>query len=420
MAESSETESVSSFQIEPSSEEKAKRFYALYLFNSNNKNRGCSNNGDTGDFDVENEEESTCLNIAATNLPAQMETDLRKSISLKLTYKTRPYEEGHVYSLGLTGTDSLTTSACCYYCVVRSSSDSMGFNYVNEDGNPGSVEDSDCQQFVICFLSFQESSLDLFRTELDEYTKGLIPLLDKEHPEITMTSFKNDSSDTRHQPSTNKELSQLSEGIHDYLEQWPPVVLGFLTRTMQCMESDISQLIYAALLNANVQVSGASKELEQDIKKFIQSCSLSGLLERPESLKNETEKDSSDNWQLQPITVSVVVDGDSVTFDKIYNCQFCKNAADKLVAQDKSNVTKMREILESVKLSFAHNLNKLKRFLSQGEVDFYALYRALSYLRNTGCGDLLLRYVKMGVSLETLNVVGVIETLINEKKPPLS
>ena len=39
MAESSETESVSSFQIEPSSEEKAKRFYALYLFNSNNKNR---------------------------------------------------------------------------------------------------------------------------------------------------------------------------------------------------------------------------------------------------------------------------------------------------------------------------------------------------------------------------------------------
>ena len=51
--------------------------------------------------------------------------------------------------------------------------------------------------------------------------------------------------------------------------------------------------------------------------RFIQSCSLSGLLERPESLKNETEKDSSDNWQLQPITVSVVVDGDSVTFDKI-------------------------------------------------------------------------------------------------------
>ncbi|XP_035826229.1 protein Njmu-R1 isoform X2 [Aplysia californica] len=398
MAESSDSGSVLSLQTDTAAEKKSeeeKRFYALYSFNA--KRGHGADDPASPESGGDTEEGSTCLSVAATNLAAHTETDLRKSLSYKLLSKTRPYGEGHVFSVGLSFTDSISTSASCYYCILKSSSDSLGFDHVTQDGVAEAGGDNDCQEFVVCFISFLESSLDLFRTELDEYSQGLTPLLDK-------------------------ELSQLGAGIQSYLEQWPPVVLGFLTRTLQCMGPEIQQLIYAALLNANLQVSGASAQLEQDIKKFFQCCSLSGLLEKPQSdnTSSLTSLDNCDQWQLQPVVVSVTVKDGTASFEKTYSCQFCKNVTDKLMAQDQSNVTNIRDFLESIKLAFAHNLNKLKRFLGQAEVDFYVLYRALSYLRKCGCGELLLRYVKLDASSETLSVVSVLETFIKEMKQTLS
>ncbi|XP_005100700.1 protein Njmu-R1 isoform X1 [Aplysia californica] len=429
MAESSDSGSVLSLQTDTAAEKKSeeeKRFYALYSFNA--KRGHGADDPASPESGGDTEEGSTCLSVAATNLAAHTETDLRKSLSYKLLSKTRPYGEGHVFSVGLSFTDSISTSASCYYCILKSSSDSLGFDHVTQDGVAEAGGDNDCQEFVVCFISFLESSLDLFRTELDEYSQGLTPLLDKE-PLVprsssggNLDSLNNASSNTSAEATQPKELSQLGAGIQSYLEQWPPVVLGFLTRTLQCMGPEIQQLIYAALLNANLQVSGASAQLEQDIKKFFQCCSLSGLLEKPQSdnTSSLTSLDNCDQWQLQPVVVSVTVKDGTASFEKTYSCQFCKNVTDKLMAQDQSNVTNIRDFLESIKLAFAHNLNKLKRFLGQAEVDFYVLYRALSYLRKCGCGELLLRYVKLDASSETLSVVSVLETFIKEMKQTLS
>ena len=54
-----------------------------------------------------------------------------------------------------------TSAASCYYCIVKSSSDNLGFNHVTNDGQT-STDDPECQEYVICFISFHESSLDLY------------------------------------------------------------------------------------------------------------------------------------------------------------------------------------------------------------------------------------------------------------------
>lgn len=293
---------------------------------------------------------------------------------------------------------------------------------MTKDGKT-STDDPECQEYVICFISFHESSLDLFRSEIDEYTKGFVPLLDKEPFDSLLTSklhyeyIKNSSSNNSLTPT--KKLNQLSSGIHQYLENWPTIVFGFLSRTITLMGPSIQYLMYAGLLNTTVQVSGASEEQEKDFKKFISCCYLPGLLTDAPNDKGTEKRAGTKSDEEKSNALSLKITDGLVTFDKTYNCQFCTNAASKLIQEDQSNVTRLRELLESFKLSFAHNLNKLKRFLGQGETDFYGIHRALSYLRKCGCGSLLLRYVKMGASEETLSVVGVIEHYLKEMKQTL-
>uniref|UniRef100_A0A0B6ZYM9 Protein Njmu-R1 n=1 Tax=Arion vulgaris TaxID=1028688 RepID=A0A0B6ZYM9_9EUPU len=398
MADStSDSGSVQSLQTEQVVEKKTEsttRFYALYSFYPQ---RIQSSDGTLPTEAQDNEDGSLSLNIVATNLTASAETDLRKILAQKLFKNIMQTKEGNFFSIRFSSMSSETlVPASCYYCQIETASDSLDFDQVLTDDKEGSSS-NDSQQFVVCFISFLDSTLYLFRPELEQYSQSLIPLLDK-------------------------ELSQLSTAIHSYLQQWPYNVLEYLTRTLQYTGSSVSHLIYSALLNASLHISGATSLQEEDVKRFYKCCNLSPLLEQLQSdiVSVTGSSDVSDLWQLQPVVVSVTfLPEQGVTFDKNYVCKFCESAADALTAMEATNVTKIRELLETVKMRFVRNLNTLKRFLKQAEIDHYALYRALSYLRKCGCGDLLLRYVKLDAGPDTLNVLTVLETFIRDVKLPL-
>uniref|UniRef100_A0A0B6ZX75 Uncharacterized protein n=1 Tax=Arion vulgaris TaxID=1028688 RepID=A0A0B6ZX75_9EUPU len=427
MADStSDSGSVQSLQTEQVVEKKTEsttRFYALYSFYPQ---RIQSSDGTLPTEAQDNEDGSLSLNIVATNLTASAETDLRKILAQKLFKNIMQTKEGNFFSIRFSSMSSETlVPASCYYCQIETASDSLDFDQVLTDDKEGSSS-NDSQQFVVCFISFLDSTLYLFRPELEQYSQSLIPLLDKEL--FVSPSSHASSSDTSNsvvlpdQPVDQKELSQLSTAIHSYLQQWPYNVLEYLTRTLQYTGSSVSHLIYSALLNASLHISGATSLQEEDVKRFYKCCNLSPLLEQLQSdiVSVTGSSDVSDLWQLQPVVVSVTfLPEQGVTFDKNYVCKFCESAADALTAMEATNVTKIRELLETVKMRFVRNLNTLKRFLKQAEIDHYALYRALSYLRKCGCGDLLLRYVKLDAGPDTLNVLTVLETFIRDVKLPL-
>ncbi|RUS78112.1 hypothetical protein EGW08_014120 [Elysia chlorotica] len=411
-----------------------KRYYALYSIQPQRKFPTPSTESEE-DQSMEN---SQNLNVIATNLIAAAEIDLRKSLSSWLSKDTALPRKGRFATMGLNLESEYSSSAICYSSVIESpGADPLDFDTVSQDGSGD--YDGNRQLFVVSFISFQDSSLDLFRVEFDQYIQGLVPLLDKElfvacqAPSLSESSSNNSASSGR--PPTFPDLSQLGTGIQTYLEQWPTTVLGYLTRTLQFMGADIEHLIYAALSNASLQISGTTKEMEEDIRRFFRCCSLSSLVEQLQadssSHKSVTgSTDSAELWQLQAPIISLAfkseqeLSQDSNSGRAIMSpqrsCTFCKNAADKLMSLDSYNMTKIRDFLESIKLAFVHNLNKLKRFLKQAEVDYYALYGSLCYLKKCGCGELLMQYVKLDGESETLSVLSALEIFITDMKQNLT
>ncbi|XP_055955140.1 protein Njmu-R1 isoform X2 [Patella vulgata] len=378
MADESDSGSVHSNLSEQNADKKAPynnclRFYALYSFYPNRSNK----HGNTTPDAKPNEDECNfSLSIAATNLSASAETDLRRCLANKLSKGSYMPGSGNFLSLGISSSEDISNSAVCYYNVL-----SCEPIEIENNGEP------EYKQFVVCFVSFSDSSLDLFRFELDTYCKGITKLLDA-------------------------ELSQIDTNLKDYLDSWHQTVLEYLTRCVKRLNKNIHYLIFSSLLDAQLIITGATPQEEEDINKFVQCCSIAPLVEQ---LRPELD-DNLVDIRNQPI-IKLNLDKDSVTFDTNGNIpsQFCRLAGEHLLTIESQNITKLRDSLESVKLAFIHNLNKVKRFLKQAEIDHYALYRSYLYLRKCGSGELLIRYVKIDATSETLSVLKTLEEFIQKQ-----
>ncbi|XP_041362886.1 protein Njmu-R1-like [Gigantopelta aegis] len=405
MAEESDSGSIQSSQSEISTEKKtfeSNRFYSLYTFYPN---RSLAKNESTDTYNAE--DGSLSLSVVATNLPASSETNLRTSLGQKLS-RISYTDGGHFLSLGLSlSEDKSSSSAVCYYSILK------GVNSPQKN-DENKLPD---QQYIICFISFIDSSLDLFRSELDSYSCGLLKLLDAQPATSQDASFEQP-------PSELSQLSQVDGSVKDYLDQWYEVVLQYLSRCAKRLGPHIQYLIYTALLDPSLEIKGATNQEEEDIRKFIQSCSITPLVQASLGGGSPTDSDlllsvggQTSEWLL-PVTAKLTFREDGVTFDVdgfSPSCQFCKISADHLLSGDSTDITKLRDSLETIKLAFVHNLNKLKRFLKQAELDHYALYRSLSYLKKCGAGDLLLRYVQLDANTDTLDILAVIQDFLKEK-----
>ncbi|PVD38830.1 hypothetical protein C0Q70_01454 [Pomacea canaliculata] len=395
-ADTSTTQNSTGDQPSEKKQSDIKRYYALYTFYPNRP----KSISDPSSIEEETSEDGNLsLSIAATNLSASAETDLRKSLAQRLSRLPSPSGQGHFLPVGISSTDDVASAAACYFCVLKLPSDS------ESDAD----KSNNLRRFV----------------DLDKYSEGFVQYLDEEVMLLCvayvlfMFTSQHLPMDSPQSGDIHWQLSQVNTGLKKYLEAWPETVLEYLTRCITRLGQNVQYLVYSALVDASLQVCDATAEEEDDIRKFISCCSLSPLLEQlqaSDQLKAGISP-SGEAWQVQPDVITLKLKEQEAVFDMqgVLPCHFCKIAADHLLSIEAQNVTKIRDTLESVKLAFIHNLNKLKRFLKEAEVDHYALYRAYVFLKKCGCGNLLLRYVKLDASLETSGVLAAIEHFIKEK-----
>uniref|UniRef100_A0A8D0BEE4 Chromosome 17 open reading frame 75 n=1 Tax=Salvator merianae TaxID=96440 RepID=A0A8D0BEE4_SALMN len=126
---------------------------------------------------------------------------------------------------------------------------------------------------------------------------------------------------------------------------------------------------------------------------------------------------------------SVVIDcsGQQPQFHNAGSNKFCEEWMRAFLnASEGGNPFILRQILENFKLKAIQDINNLKRFVRQAEMNHYALFKCYLFLKNCGSGDVLLKIVKVehAEMQEAKNVINVLEEFMREAafsiNPPLN
>uniref|UniRef100_A0A8B9PCE9 Chromosome 17 open reading frame 75 n=1 Tax=Apteryx owenii TaxID=8824 RepID=A0A8B9PCE9_APTOW len=116
---------------------------------------------------------------------------------------------------------------------------------------------------------------------------------------------------------------------------------------------------------------------------------------------------------------SMVIDcsGPQPQFHNAGSNRFCEDWMHAFInGAEGGNPFLFRQILENFKLKAIQDINNLKRFIRQAEMNHYALFKCYMFLKNSGSGDILLKIVKVehAEMPEAKNVVAVLEEFMRE------
>ncbi|XP_065591535.1 protein Njmu-R1 isoform X1 [Cyrtonyx montezumae] len=315
------------------------------------------------------------LSLLDTNLPAEAETELRGFIAKRLA-------KGAVFEgMGNVATVDLSIPECkvgCYYCLFQQES-------LLETATLES--DINAPEYVVCFLGGSEKGLELFRLELDKYIQSLKLSLDLEQ-------------------------KTLEACVNPYLRSWFENSICPIQRVVQLFQEKLAFLLHAALSYTPVEVKNADERTEKDISRFLAAASLQGLVQ-------EGTMTSLCIAMTEEQHKSMVVDciGAQPQLHNAGSNRFCEDWMHAFVnGAEGGNPFLFRQILENFKLKAIQDINNLKRFIRQAEMNHYALFKCYMFLKNCGSGDILLKIVKVehAEMPEARNVVTVLEEFMRE------
>ncbi|XP_074648641.1 uncharacterized protein LOC141904083 isoform X2 [Tubulanus polymorphus] len=333
-------------------ESKADSFYAFYTY-SVARSGSEEDNDSTSDASgaASNENINFTLTVIASDLNAERETELRKLIARRISRGSVYGGTGTITTLEVeTGNGEEETKSseklCCYYSLLHQE--------VNND-------ETLVYDYVICFMTTHEDSLQLFRHELDKYSASLSPILDKNFTKL--------------------------EEIQTHLKSWYNQCIAYISRCVKTLRQEIKFLIHTALINGHLEIKGGDEETRSDIRRFFESCNLMELLSKPDDKSSLTTSDSDSmlinvtidlNEKLVPTKKIDVV---TLTLDESgakFSCQdctpFCQDWAGSLCNGNQENPFYLRQIVENYKLRTIQDMNTLKRYLRKAEGDHYALF----------------------------------------------
>ncbi|XP_051653653.1 protein Njmu-R1 [Manacus candei] len=319
--------------------------------------------------------EDFSLTLLDTNLPAEAETELRGFIAKRLTKGALFEGMGSVASVGLSIPES---KVGCYYCRFQQEN-------LLEMGTLES--DTNAPEYVVCFLGGSEKGLELFRLELDKYIQSLKINLDLEQ-------------------------KNLESCVSPYLRSWFEDAICPIQRVVQLFQDKLASLLHAALSYTPVEVKNADERTEKDISRFLAAASLQGLVQ-------EGTMTSLCIAMTEEQHKSLVIDC-SAAQPQLHNAgsnRFCEDWMQAFVnGAEGGNPFLFRQILENFKLKAIQDINNLKRFIRQAEMNHYALFKCYLFLKNCGSGDILLKIVKVehAEMPEARNVVTVLEEFMRE------
>ncbi|XP_052544360.1 protein Njmu-R1 isoform X1 [Tympanuchus pallidicinctus] len=350
-------------------------YHSLYGYRSRRSSRRGADGGDGGAAPGSPPGRDFSLSLLDTNLPAEAETELRGFIAKRLA-------KGAVFEgMGNVATVDLSIPECkvgCYYCLFQHESLLETATLESEISAP---------EYVVCFLGGSEKGLELFRLELDKYVQSLKLSLDLEQ-------------------------KTLETCVNPYLRSWFENSICPIQRVVQLFQEKLAFLLHAALSYTPVEVKNADERTEKDISRFLAAASLQGLVQ-------EGTMTSLCIAMTEEQHKSMVVDctGAQLQLHNAGSNRFCEDWMHAFVnGAEGGNPFLFRQILENFKLKAIQDINNLKRFIRQAEMNHYALFKCYMFLKNCGSGDILLKIVKVehAEMPEARNVVTVLEEFMKE------
>ncbi|NXG66053.1 NJMU protein, partial [Hemiprocne comata] len=313
------------------------------------------------------------LSLLDTNLPAEAETELRSFISRRLTKGALFEGMGNVASVELSIPEY---KVGCYYC---------RFQQENLLETATQESDTSIPEYVVCFLGGSEK--DTFRLELDKYVQSL-----KINPVL--------------------EQKTSESCVNPDLRSWFENALCPIQRVVHLFQEKLAFLLHAALSYTPVEVKHADERTEKDISRFLAAAGLQGLVQ-------EGTMTSLSIAMTEEQHKSMIIDcsGPQPQLSNTGSNRFCEDWMQAFVnGAEGGNPFLFRQILENFKLKAIQDINNLKRFIRQAEMNHYALFKCYLFLKNCGSGDILLKIVKVehAEMPEARNVVTVLEEFMRE------
>ncbi|XP_022317558.1 protein Njmu-R1-like [Crassostrea virginica] len=353
-------------------------YYALYSYSTQSSPEESGDNQST-------ENNGFSLSSVMSDLPESKEAYLSQFLFSKIS-KGLVYNDTGSISTFPYREDDQEKEMSCYYCKL-SGADTMN---IDINVGQGDTEGREPRAHVVCFLSVHTSMLDHFRQELDLYALGLFKFLEQ-----------------------NNETQ-----IRAYLQKWSHETTEFLCRCVKLLGLDIKYLMYAALMDAHLVFEGVENKDQQDLQQFVKSCSLGDMLRQGESpmsgsldmLADLTTPSSDDKRR----TIQIKVDGSQLKFQPEYCTKFCEDWSQSVNNLSRDNPGLIKQVIEAGKLKYTQSINTLKRLMMQADSDYYALYRAYLFLKNSGNCEILLNCAHLELIPETYNVFKCLEEFVNE------
>ncbi|KAM6118770.1 LOW QUALITY PROTEIN: protein Njmu-R1 [Phoenicopterus ruber ruber] len=348
-------------------------YHSLYGYRSCRSSQQGADSGDGSPGSAAAETPSSedfSLSLLDTNLPAEAETELRSFIAKRLT-KGAFEGMGNVVSVGLS---ILEYKVGCYYCRFQQE------NLLEM----ATLESDVSSEYVVCFLGGSEKGLELFRLELDKYMQSLKISLDLEQ-------------------------KTLETHVKPYLRSWFENAICPIQRVVQLFQEKLA-LLHAALSYTPVEVKNADERTEKDISRFLAAASLQGLVQ-------EGTMTSLCIAMTEEQHKSMIIDcsGPQPQLHNAGSNRFCEDWMHAFVNGAEGGNPSFRQILENFKLKAIQDINNLKRFIRQAEMNHYALFKCYMFLKNCGSGDILLKIVNRTAEMpEARNVVTVLEEFMRE------
>ncbi|RMB95319.1 hypothetical protein DUI87_28306 [Hirundo rustica rustica] len=200
--------------------------------------------------------------------------------------------------------------------------------------------------------------------------------------------------------------------VSPYLRSWFEDAICPIQRVVQLFQDKLASLLHAALSYTPVEVKNADESTEKDISRFLAAASLQGLVQ-------EGTMTSLCIAMTEEQHKSMVIDcsGPQPQLHNAGSNRFCEDWMQAFVnGAEGGNPFLFRQILENFKLKAIQDINNLKRFIRQAEMNHYALFKCYLFLKNCGSGDILLKIVKVehAEMPEARNVVTVLEEFMRE------
>lgn len=310
-------------------------FYALYYCNASGK--GSNPELEANPTNKSPASQHVYLNILATNLSGEKETDLRCFLQKRIQLKDIVLEGGAKAALLDVGTRG--SIMCVYQLFAKLQSGIAGG-----------------QGYCLALLAPDDGTLDLFLNEVEAFMR-------------------------RHANKLTNAEKCLPDETRNSLKDWHRQSTLFIGHVLRALGERTAVLLHLALSGGTLDIEQViDTQLRSDLSMFMSCCGL-----------HELRRVVKINATLPKVIVARQDEESGRIELSLEECsqdslQWCR----RLLQESPDDPVVLRRIIEGYKIRTIQDMNLVRRIVRKAESDHYALYRAYKLLKECGYTKTLL------------------------------